>query len=92
MKHGREEQARIEKLRQIIAVSDKMEISQIATILGLDEADTLRRIVGWAMQFGFKINGKEVIFSQGDLNAAIKDLDKQFGAWGDREKDKDGKI
>nr|MDO8111440.1 hypothetical protein [Candidatus Sigynarchaeota archaeon] len=88
----REEQTRIAKLREIMEVSESIEIAQIATILEMDEAETLKRIVGWAKQFGFKIKGREVIFTQGDINAAIEDLDKEFGKWASKEKVKDGKL
>ena len=58
----------------------------------MDEMDVLKRVIGWAKQFGFKINGKEVIFNQGNIDAAIDDLDKQFRSWNSKEKDKGNKI
>ena len=69
-----------------------MKITQIAAILEMDENTVLKRIVDWAKQFGFKIRGDEVIFSQGNTSAFIDELDKQFSDWDVKTKQQDGKI
>ena len=90
--HHREEQDRLDKLRKIIKVSESLEISQIAQLLAMDEAQVLEYLVEWGEQFGIKIKGKEVIFSQGDTNAFIDSLEKEFADWDQKTRKKDGKL
>ena len=80
------------KLRQIVKVSESLEISRIAKTLEMDEEVLWKHIFDWAEQFGFKIKENVVIFGQGDTTAFIDELQRQFGAWDDTIRRKDGKI
>ncbi|HME52653.1 MAG TPA: hypothetical protein VKM55_10580 [Candidatus Lokiarchaeia archaeon] len=87
-----EEQEHLDKLRQIIKVSESLAISRIAKTLEMDEEVLWKHIFDWAEQFGFKIKEDVVIFGQGNTSAFIDELQRQFDSWDDRTKSKDGKI
>ena len=83
---------RVEKLKKLVKVSEKLKISQMAQILNLKEAELYDRIVDWAADFGFTIDEDVVKFSAGrkeDFNAAI---DSAFSEWGRKTVTKDGKL
>ena len=69
------EQARTCKLRKLIQVSKKVNISRMAQILGIDEAILNERIVDWAMEYGFTIDGNFVDFEGGRKDDFIASLD-----------------
>ena len=91
-KRAAAEQERMDKLRRIMKVSTSLEIAQLASLLGIDEKDLMDRIIDWAEQFGFQIDGNKVIFGQGNTAAFIDELNAAFGSWGGKEKNKDGKL
>ncbi len=77
------ESTRLEKLKKLIQVSQKMKVAQIAKILEMSEDDLYKRIVDWATTFGFTINEDTVDFSGGGKTDAFIDaLEKEFKTWG----------
>jgi len=81
----------ISKLQQIIKVSNSMEITRLASVLKIDETLLWDHIFDWAEQFGFRIEESKVIFGQGNTGAFIDELDKQFTAWNENIRRKEGK-
>ncbi len=80
---GVSESARIEKLKKLIQVSQKMKVAQIAKILEMSEDDLYKRIVDWAATFGFTLNEDVVDFGGGGKKDAFIDaLEKEFKTWG----------
>jgi len=86
------EPARLEKLKKLVRVSERLKIAQMAQILKLEEKDLYDRIVDWADQFGFTIDEDVVKFSTGRKDDFIAALDGAFAGWEDKEKNKDGKL
>nr|MDO8112291.1 hypothetical protein [Candidatus Sigynarchaeota archaeon] len=58
---------RVQKLKKLIKVSERVEIARISDILDVDEKIVWKNIVDWADQFGFKIAGKEIVFGKGNM-------------------------
>ena len=85
------DQKLISKIQQIIKVSNSMEITRLASVLKIDETLLWDHIFDWAEQFGFRIEESKVIFGQGNTGAFIDELDKQFAAWNENARRKDGK-
>ncbi len=77
-----EERGRVEKLKKHVRVSETLEISQIASYLGLAGDEVFRRLVDWAAEFGFTIDRQVVRFGEGKREAFITDLEKAFASWG----------
>jgi len=85
-------EAKIKKLQQIMKVSDSLEISRLAGVLGMEEQALWEKIFEWAEKFGFRIKKNVVIFQNGDTEGFIESLDKQFVEWEQKEKNNTGKI
>ncbi len=76
-----EEAARKDRLKQLVQVSEKLRVGQIAQILDLTEAEVYRRLVDWATEFGFTIDEDLVKFGEGRKEDFLAQLDKEFQAW-----------
>ncbi len=63
-------------------VSETMEISQIASYLGLVGDEVFRRLVDRAAEFGFTTDRQEVRFGESKREAFITEMDKDFASWG----------
>jgi hypothetical protein len=60
--------------------------------LGLDNAQFTARLVDWAVDYGFKIDGDYINIEDGNVSGFIDDIDSMFESWADEEKVKVGKI
>ena len=83
---------RMNKLRKIMKVSDSIKIPILANLLEMTEENVWDYVYDWADQFDFRIKEDLIVFGQGDMTAFLKELDKAFSTWGDKEKNKDGKM
>ena len=86
------ESARMEKLKKIVRVSERLKISQMAQILEMNESTLYNKIVDWADQFGFTIDEDVVKFEAGRKDEFIASLDGAFQGWDEKTRTKDGKI
>jgi hypothetical protein len=80
------------KLKRILDVSKRVSVEMILDVLKIDKETFAARIVDWAHQFGFKIDGDYVMLENADVGGFIAELDKSFSAWDSKAKVKDGKI
>src|SRR5271157_3012712 len=81
-----------DQLRKIIKVSTRIRQDQLRKLLKTDEDTFNERIIEWAEEFGFKIDGDYVAFGGGDMDAFIQSLDQQFAEWTGAETSKAGKV
>ncbi len=81
-----EESERIERLKELVEVSFRLSRKDIGLYLGLTGDALFQRLVKWAKQFGFKLDGEDVVFEGGRKDEFIAQLEKEFQSWG-----KDGK-
>lgn len=86
------EKNRMEKLKKLVKVSEKIKVSQMAQILNLDEAALYDRIVDWASEYGFTLDEDVVKFSGGRKDDFIASLDNAFTDWGNKAETKEGKL
>ena len=82
----------LENLKKILSVSDKIAIRQMRNILEMDEKTFDKKIIDWAVEFGFRIDGDYININRGTINDFIDHLDKQFKAWELQEETGIGKI
>ncbi len=78
----------INKIRQIMSVSDKFRLDMLRDILKMEFSDFNARLLDWAVEFGFKIDGDYIIFGSAGVEDFIRNLDKQFELWTKIEKKK----
>ncbi len=80
------------KLKRILDVSKRVSVEMILEVLKIDRETFTARIVDWAHQFGFKIDGDYVMLEHADIGGFIAELDKSFATWDSKTKTKDGKT
>ncbi len=71
----------LEKLKKLIRVSKRLEISQIAGYLGLTQNETFARLVEWANQYHFSIDKQEIVFETTQKEDFILELERKFEEW-----------
>ena len=81
-----------DQLRKIMKVSTRIRQDQLRKLLKMEEDTFNERIIEWAEEFGFKIDGDYVAFGGGDVDAFIQSLDQQFAEWTGAETSKAGKV
>ncbi|HME54994.1 MAG TPA: hypothetical protein VKM55_22500 [Candidatus Lokiarchaeia archaeon] len=86
------ETTRMEKLKKLVKVSEKLKISQMAQILAMNETDLYDRIVDWAADYGFTIDEDVVKFGGGRKDDFIAALDGAFQSWDKKVETKEGKL
>ena len=86
------EATRMEKLKKLVKVSERLKISQMAQILAMDEATLYDRIVDWAADYGFTIDEDVVKFGAGRKEDFIAALDGAFQGWDKKVETKEGKL
>lgn len=82
-----EEEARLQKLQQIVEVAERISIPRITQLLEMTPEYVWKRVVDWAKKFNFTISGEDLIFNKATVSSLISELDKEFKKWG-----KDGKV
>ena len=69
---------RLEKLKQIVRVSERLKVSRMAEVLEIDEQELWKRVFAWAEQFGFTIDDDVVKFQGGQKEDFISKLEQEF--------------
>ncbi len=77
---------RLERLRDIIQVSKRLKVKQLAIALGMNESSLLQRLFQWAKEFGFTIDNDVIEFTKGRTEEFITSLEKEFATWGNSGK------
>ena len=86
------EPAQLARLKKLVRVSKTLKVSQMAKILEMSEDELYRRIVDWADEFGFTLDGETVEFGAGRKDDFLASLDNAFDTWSTKDKTKGGKI
>jgi len=73
--------ARVEKLKQLLRVSRRVKIDDMAVMLGVTRNDLLFKLGDWAEQFGFTLDGEFVAFEDVQVDAFITSLEDEFRQW-----------
>ncbi len=77
-----EEHDRINRLKELVEISIRLNRRDIGQYIGLSGDDLFRRLVKWAKEFGFKLDGEDVVFGGGRKDEFIARLEKEFVTWG----------
>ena len=83
---------RIDRIKKMMRVSNRLKFDTMASALEMDMSTFNKNIFDWADQFGFRIDGDNVIFTKEAADDFIKMLDIQFKNWENKEIAKEGKI
>jgi flagellar biosynthesis GTPase FlhF len=87
-----DEKKRLEKLSKMLKVYTKIKKEEMRKILNMKEDVFNDRLLDWALEYGFKIDGNMVLLENADVQGFISGLDNQFSDWKAKETSKDGKI
>ena len=80
----------LRKFKDIIEVSREVKKAEIAKYLGITEELLFEKLISWGKDIPFKIKGD--IIEIDNMNDFIDALDRQFGAWENKEKSGIGKL
>ncbi len=80
----------LQKFQKIIKITSRIKKSELADALDLSDKDLILKLGEWGEKFSIKINDDTIIVD--DIEKFTAALDQQFAAWGDMEKNKDGKL
>jgi len=70
----KEEQEKIERIKSMMEVSNKLRLDMIRTALDMDEKLFTQKVFQWAKQFNFLIDGDYLIINQDTAKDFIEDL------------------
>ncbi|NMC06095.1 MAG: hypothetical protein GYA24_12840 [Candidatus Lokiarchaeota archaeon] len=83
---------KIDKLKALFSVSERVKIDDIASMLGTSRKETIETLIVLSKTVTFQIREDVVIVNKGQTEELISELDKQFGEWETKEQAKSGKI
>nr|MDO8110179.1 WD40 repeat domain-containing protein [Candidatus Sigynarchaeota archaeon] len=86
------EKEAVQKIQKMMQVSKRLRIDMMREALGMDLKTFSDKMIDWAGQFGFHIDGDFVDFENADVNGFISTLDGYFADWNTKTKTKQGKI
>lgn len=92
MEQKKKEQAFIDKVKKLMSVSTRMRIDMFRDFLELDPKEFNEKIIDWAGQFGFTIDGDYINIRQERISDFIDELEKQFDMWNREESNKSSKM
>lgn len=72
---------RLDKLKKIVRVSKRLEVSRMADVLKMPEKELWDFIFDWAEDFGFLIDKDVVEFNADRVDDFIAQLDNEFKKW-----------
>jgi tetratricopeptide (TPR) repeat protein len=73
-------------IKKIMKVSTKIRLDIMRDVLKMEFSEFNEKLLDWAVEFGFKIDGDYIIIENSDVEGFINQLDKQFELWENREK------
>ncbi len=73
------------KLKKILKVSVRIRMDQMRDILKMDQATFNDKIIDWADEFGFIIDGDYINVKKDNVDDFINMLDNEFKAWEEKE-------
>ena len=82
----------LQKLRDILNVSNRIKLERVQNVLNLDDKVFDEKIIEWAKEFGFRIDGEYLIVNKESIAEFIDALDEKFIEWEKSEKDKADKL
>ncbi|MFX1502787.1 MAG: hypothetical protein ACFFDH_17635, partial [Promethearchaeota archaeon] len=81
----------LEKIRKVLNVSTRIKLKIIREFLEIDERTFNKKIIDWASEFDFQIDGEYLIYDKENISDFIDELDKQFDTWRKEEEERTSK-
>ncbi len=86
------EKEAVRQIQKMMQVSKRLRVDMMREALAMDMKTFSSKMIDWAAQFGFQIDGDYVNFENGDVKGFITELDTYFSDWNQKAKTKQGKI
>lgn len=83
---------RINRLKKTLQVSTKLRLDRLQEGLNMSGPEFNRKIVDWAYEFGFTIEGEYLLVNQSKVSDFLISLDENFSDWTENSKIKAGKL
>ncbi|UYP47465.1 Beta-barrel assembly-enhancing protease [Candidatus Lokiarchaeum ossiferum] len=83
---------RIDRLKKTLQVSTKLRLDRLQEGLNMSGLEFNRKIVDWAFEFGFTIEGEYLLVNKSTVSDFLVTLDENFNEWTENSKKKAGKL
>lgn len=84
--------SRLDRLKKTLNVSTKIKLDRLQDSLNMPSQEFNIKIVDWAYEFDFIIEGEYLITKKSTLSDFINSIDDEFQAWDKKSSLKEGKI
>jgi len=81
LEQEKEEKEKLEKIKKMMSVSTRINLDRMQNVLDMDKKTFDNKIFEWAEEFGFTIDGDNLIINVNTVSDFIEALDKQFASW-----------
>ncbi len=75
------EKERLENLTALFKMSDRVNINDVAGILGLSRNEVIKKLMEWRKHFEIKLDGDYINIKAQDVNSLMGLLDKSYASW-----------
>ena len=75
------ESEQLARLKKLVQVSKRLKRADIGEYLGLTGKELFDRLVEWATEYGFTLDGEDVDFEGGRKEDFVAELDQEFEKW-----------
>ena len=75
------EKERLENLTALFQMSDRVNINDVAEVLGLSRGEVVKKLIEWKKHFDVRLDGDYINIKSQDVNALMALLDKSFETW-----------
>jgi len=82
----------IDKIKQMTAKSASIRLNALKNTLKMDAHTFNKKILDWAVKFGFEIDGDYLITQEDTISEFISELERHFTIWNKMESEKHKKI
>nr|MDO8114989.1 hypothetical protein [Candidatus Sigynarchaeota archaeon] len=73
------------KLKKLLKVSKRVRIDLVREYVKMDEERFIEKLVEWAAEFEFKIDGDYIITDGSNVDEFIGSIDAMFARWNDEQ-------
>jgi hypothetical protein len=75
------EKERLENLTALFQMSDRVNINDVAEVLGLSRGEVVKKLIEWKKHFDVRLDGDYINIKSQDVNTLMALLDKSFETW-----------
>ncbi len=79
--NSEKEKEHLENLTALFQISDRVNIIDVAEVLGLSRGEVVKKLIEWRKHFDVRLDGDYINIKPQDVNALMSLLDKSYQTW-----------